>query len=147
MKSLLVPVDLSRTTPRTVEHAAQMAADTSAQLCLLYVAPPEADFAGHQLGRKVVEEPVPEELREEWDRLAETVHDLRERGIDAESLMVRGKAVDCILEEAGRLGADLIVMGSHGHGALYRSVVGSVSEGVLRSTSCPVLIVPRVQGG
>ena len=33
-------------------------------------------------------------------------------------------------------------MGSHGHGAIYELLVGSVTEGVLRKARCPVLVVP-----
>ncbi|MGL5938967.1 MAG: universal stress protein, partial [Waterburya sp.] len=36
----------------------------------------------------------------------------------------------------------MIVLGSHGHGAVYRTLVGSVSEGIIHKASCPVLIVP-----
>jgi len=34
------------------------------------------------------------------------------------------------------------VMGSHGHGAVYNLLVGSVTAGVLKSAKCPVLVVP-----
>jgi len=44
--------------------------------------------------------------------------------------------------EAEREGSDLIVMGSHGRSALYRRIMGSVSEGVMREAKCPVLIMP-----
>ena len=47
-----------------------------------------------------------------------------------------------ILEEAERLEAEVIIMGSHGHGALYDLIVGSVTEGVLRKAKCPVLVLP-----
>ena len=35
----------------------------------------------------------------------------------------------------------MIVVGSHGHGALYHLLLGSVSEGIIRKTTCPVLVV------
>ncbi len=38
--------------------------------------------------------------------------------------------------------ADLIVMGAHGRGGLYKRLVGSVSEGVMREAKCPMLIIP-----
>lgn len=47
-----------------------------------------------------------------------------------------------LLAEQGRLAADAIVLGSHGHGALYDLLVGSVAEGVLRRAPCPVVVVP-----
>jgi nucleotide-binding universal stress UspA family protein len=54
-----------------------------------------------------------------------------------EGPMVRG-----ILEEARTLGADLIVMGTHGRGGFEHLVLGSVTEKVLRKASIPVLTVP-----
>jgi nucleotide-binding universal stress UspA family protein len=47
-----------------------------------------------------------------------------------------------ILAEIHKLQADLVIMGSHGRGAIYRTLLGSTSEGVLHRSSCPVLIVP-----
>ncbi len=48
---------------------------------------------------------------------------------------------DAILTEAERIGADLIVMGSHGRKGLRRLVMGSVAEYILREARCPVMIV------
>ncbi|MBI4621943.1 MAG: universal stress protein [Verrucomicrobia bacterium] len=45
--------------------------------------------------------------------------------------------------QAEKNAADFIVMGSHGHTALYDLVVGSTTHGVLRRATCPVVIVPR----
>jgi nucleotide-binding universal stress UspA family protein len=50
--------------------------------------------------------------------------------------------VEKILAQMEKLDADLVIMGSHGHGAIYRTLLGSVSEGVLHDAACPVLIVP-----
>jgi len=46
-----------------------------------------------------------------------------------------------IVKRAQEIGADLIVMGSHGHGGLAHAVLGSVTERVLHRTPCPVLVV------
>jgi nucleotide-binding universal stress UspA family protein len=47
-----------------------------------------------------------------------------------------------ILAQADQLQADLIVVGSHGHGATYDLLVGSISSGVIRKSKVPVLVVP-----
>jgi len=44
-------------------------------------------------------------------------------------------------------GASFVVMGSHGHGAMYDLLVGSTAQGVLRKAPCPVLIVPPARRG
>jgi len=52
-----------------------------------------------------------------------------------------GHPKDTILEEAERWGADLIVVGSHGHGAIKRLFLGSVSLAIATNAACSVEIV------
>jgi nucleotide-binding universal stress UspA family protein len=68
---------------------------------------------------------------------------LREEGLDAIGLVVQGPTVATILDEAVRIGAELLVVGGHGRGAAYDLVVGSVSAGVIRKATVPVLVVPE----
>ena len=142
MQNMLVALDFSDTSDKTLEVASVLVKLTGGSLCLLHVAHPESQFVGHQLGRKVIDAPPPEGLSDQFEALSAATETLRAEGVDARSLMVRGEAVECILEESQRLGVDLIVLGTHGHSALYRSFVGSVSEGVLRGAHCPILVVP-----
>lgn len=67
---------------------------------------------------------------------------LRSAGIDVACEVVVGLAVDEILERAKAVPADYIVLGSHGHGALYHLFSGSVVTGVLQHSTCPVVVVP-----
>src|SRR6266478_4614459 len=53
-----------------------------------------------------------------------------------------GAVVEEVLNEADVVNADLIVLGTHGHGAMYNLLVGSVTKGVLRRSTRPVLLVP-----
>jgi nucleotide-binding universal stress UspA family protein len=144
---ILAAVDRSPFSDIVVEMIARVAAEDS-RVLLVNVAPRKADVLGQQLTRKVVTEPVPEELREHralLDRLAAV---LGNDGIRCETLLVRGDPAPVIVREAKRWGADLVVMGSHGRGRLYRQVMGSVSEGVLSSKQFPVLIIPKpAEGG
>jgi len=54
--------------------------------------------------------------------------------------VVEGRAAD-VLTTAAR-GADLLVLGSHGHGRLQHTVLGSVSEECIRKATCPVVVIP-----
>ena len=65
----------------------------------------------------------------------------RQRDVRAEVLSGSPKRV--ILEDAEAFGADLIVVGSHGHGALDRVLLGSVSQAVALHAECSVEIVRR----
>jgi nucleotide-binding universal stress UspA family protein len=54
-----------------------------------------------------------------------------------------GEPTQEILSAAERLGTDLIVIGRRGEGNVRRAVLGSVVDGVLRGSTCPVLVVPE----
>lgn len=74
---------------------------------------------------------------------AATRHALAHRWPDAEVTIADRRPVDAILAEAQRSRAGAIVMGSRGHGAFRRLLLGSVSRGVARAARCPVLVAPR----
>ena len=67
---------------------------------------------------------------------------MRQKSLDVKGLLIQGSTVEAILKQADKLKAQMIVMGSHGRGAIYKMLVGSVSEGVLHGAKCPVLVVP-----
>lgn len=66
---------------------------------------------------------------------------LRDGGVDFHSVWVVGDAAKEIAAYAKANGIDLIVIGSHGHGALYSLALGSVASDILKATDLPVLIV------
>jgi nucleotide-binding universal stress UspA family protein len=65
---------------------------------------------------------------------------LRERGLRVTVNVLRHRPVEAILEQAREESADLIVLGSHGMGAVERFLIGSVSERVARYAHCSVLV-------
>jgi nucleotide-binding universal stress UspA family protein len=69
-------------------------------------------------------------------------HRLARSGVQAESDVLNGPPVATIVEQALQDKADYIVMGSHGHGALYNLLVGGTASGVIQKAPCPVVIVP-----
>lgn len=142
MKNILVPLDLSPVGARVVHIAASLAQPLGAKLWLVHVAAPDPDFVGFKAGPHYVREQRADVLRKEHVELQVIADGLRNRGIDSEALLVQGPTTETLLDEAERLRADLIVMGSHGRGALYKAFVGSTSEQVLAQSKVPVLVVP-----
>jgi nucleotide-binding universal stress UspA family protein len=142
MKKLLAAVDFSPVSKAIAEQAASLAKAFSAELVLIHVAAPDPDFVGYDAGPQTVRDGRADELREEHKELQALADGLRDRGLSARALLIQGPTVEKILAEGERLGADVIVVGSHGHGALHRVLLGSVSEGVVRGARCPVLVVP-----
>ena len=145
MKTLLVPIDFSPVTDAVIGQAAQLAQAFGSALWLLYVAATDPDFVGYEAGPGSVRQQVAHELHDIHRRLQAHAQALRQQGVDATGLQIEGAIADTILREAQRLGADCIVLGSHGHGALRRALLGSVSEAVLHRATCPVLVLPARQ--
>jgi nucleotide-binding universal stress UspA family protein len=145
VKQILAALDFSDVTESVVERAASLAAAFAAELTLLHVAAEDPAFVGYGAGPDTVRKDRARELREEHRRLQEMAEGLRGRGIAARALFVEGPSVEKILHEAERLEVDTIVIGSHGHTALYRALLGSVSEGVVHKTRRPVLLVPAAR--
>ena len=135
---LLVAVDLSESTSIVVREAAKIAGE----VWVLHVAEPDPEFVGYEVGPQVVRDSVAAEMRAEHREIEKLAVSLSHDDVSATPLLVQGPSAETILKKAAELGVDLIVIGSHGHGAMYQLLVGSVSEEVLHHAQCPVLIVP-----
>ena len=142
MKTILVPIDFSDVTTPVVETARKFAAALESRLILLNVAEPEPDFVGFEAGPPTVRVAVARDFKAERQRLDDLKAKCAAGGTDVTTLHIQGPIVDKILHEAGEQQADMIIMGSHGHGALYDLLVGSVTHGVIKKASCPVVVVP-----
>ncbi len=139
---LLVGVDLSDFTEKVVKKAEEIATALSAKVWLLHVAEPEPDFVGLEVGPQSTRDSLSKRFHAEHRQIQEMAERLRKTDLDTTALLVQGATVETILKEASKLDVDMIVVGSHGRGAMYQLLVGSVSEGVLHKSECPVLVVP-----
>jgi nucleotide-binding universal stress UspA family protein len=142
MKNILVPIDFSDVTAPVVETARKFAAAFGSRVILLNVAEPEPDFVGFEAGPPTVRMAVARDFKVERQRLDEIKAQCAAGGASVAALHIQGPIVDKIVHEAGEQQADLIVMGSHGHGALYDLLVGTVTQGVIKAATCPVVVVP-----
>jgi nucleotide-binding universal stress UspA family protein len=85
---------------------------------------------------------VVEELKSEAEKLvAAAAAQLRRANLTASTQVLTGSPRKAISAYAAEWGADLILAGSHGHGAIGRFLLGSVAQGILRTAPCSVEIV------
>jgi nucleotide-binding universal stress UspA family protein len=104
-----------------------------------------------ELHLATVHEPVPSFSYDEWESAAwewseEYLRKIRNRvtplaGGKVDAWVGSGRVVDCLLRRAEDVQADLIVMATHGRGAFTRAWLGSVTDGLVRHTKLPVLVV------
>lgn len=143
MKTILVAVDFSAVTGEVVQVAARLAKALDSRLCLVHIAPPDPAFVGYDVGPQTVRDAVAEELHDDHRRLHELEKAAQtEHAVQTKALYIQGPTVEKLLESAEEMDADMLVVGSHGHGALHHLLVGSVSEALLRKARRPVLVVP-----
>ncbi|MBI2498491.1 MAG: universal stress protein [Opitutae bacterium] len=149
MKTILVPVDLSAATTKVCDAACELAKLLNARLVLLHVVLPPpvmlADYYAFDSG--VMAEAVTAGEKFAERRLKALARLCRRLQLEVECLQLTGQAVTVILARAATLKADYIVLGSHGHGAVFNLLVGSTAQGVLRKAPCPVLVVPMAPAG
>jgi len=140
--NILIAVDLSPVTEQVMANARQLVQAMDAHAYLLHAAEPEPDFVGFDTGPEVVRDQMAAEFRREHRQVQELAESLRSEGLTATALLVQGPIVDTVLKEAERLDAAMIILGSHGHGAVYDLLVGSACEGIVRKSARPVLVIP-----
>ena len=142
MKTILVAVDFSDVTNAVVEAAYDQAIASRGILKIVHVCSPEPDFVGYG-STPVYNVDVREKtMMLETKKLEKLAERMEERGVEASTLLMEGPIVDSLLGEIEANDYDMIVTGSHGHGALFNLVVGSVTSALLHHAKVPVLVVP-----
>ncbi|MDR0901801.1 MAG: universal stress protein [Opitutaceae bacterium] len=143
MKTIIVPIDFSKATDSVIDAACELALSMNGRVVLLHVVQPFILTSDYGLTLENFQESILSSEKHATRRLAELSAALRKRTDNVEVAQVSGPAQAQILEQASVHKADYIVMGSHGHTAIYDLLIGSTTQGVLRKAACPVVIVPR----
>jgi nucleotide-binding universal stress UspA family protein len=142
MSTILVGLDFSPAHEHVLATAVALARAMGADLALLRIAPEDPEFIGYEPGPPTVRDGVAQALREQRLKLEADEARLRAEGLRVTARTIQGPIAAKLLQEAERLSADWIVVGSHGRGGVRRLLLGSVSEAVIRGAPCPVVIVP-----
>jgi universal stress protein A len=142
MKTVLAPIDFSELSRGVINEAVALARSIDARLVLLHVVQlPAVIGTGFE-----AEDLAPgfhlEAEQKAKVQLTDLQWKLRDEGVTAHVVLQVGTPGERILDQADRLEADYIVLGSHGHGAFYDLIVGRTTTRVLKDARCPVLIVP-----
>lgn len=140
--TIVLGVDFSPASQRACDTAIRMAKEWGADVLLVHALKPLGSP-----GLDLMHPQYDPERNESADVTAETrladewLHRVR-REVAADLVSRPGRPAEVLLEEAQRVKARAIVVGSHGHSGLDHAVVGSVAEGVLAKSWIPVIVVP-----
>ncbi|MGD7653510.1 MAG: universal stress protein [Verrucomicrobiales bacterium] len=145
MKTIVVAVDFSNATPGVLEMATKMAKPFGAVLKLFHVVEPEPSYTAY--GFTPDEFPALHAYQEEAKRRAlsklEELHEKVKGDLPTSTAeVVEGSPLHCLLSYVDDVNADLVILGSHGHGVIASLLLGSVAEGMVRKAKVPTMIVP-----
>lgn len=143
INSLLVAVDLSAGSERALETAVGLAHRLGARLEVVHVFEPLATIATQTPRILMDVEPIIAEhrARDQKQCTALCARIIGDR-VPYELHVVDGLPLDGLLEATRKLKPGLVVIGSHGRGAVMRALMGSVSAALCRHSPVPVVVVP-----
>jgi nucleotide-binding universal stress UspA family protein len=132
LKKILFPTDFSHCGDEALALATSLAKDAGAKLLIVHVAePPMAYGTGHLYYGPI--EPTQEQL---WQMLCRVIPNAPD--VEYEHRVLFGNPAQTIVSFADEENVDLIVIGTHGRTGLFRMLMGSVAESVVRHATCPV---------
>jgi nucleotide-binding universal stress UspA family protein len=139
-KRIMVPTDASEYSRRALITALELARKFQAKVVLLVVMyTPEAYW---DYNPAYTIEITKEQIEGTGEHtLMATLEGIDVGDVPLKKKKIQGHPSTVILEEISNENIDLVVMGSHGYGPIAGTVLGSVSQRVLRKSTCPVLIV------
>jgi nucleotide-binding universal stress UspA family protein len=160
MKRILVPIGFSDVTPLVIKLARELVKALDAEIHLVHVEELTAATMPGTLGYRLAgmpelaptsglpvpglnptPQPIPEDKNQKL-KLAQWQTEIAQEGIKSTLHQLTGEVAEEILNQADAISADLIVMGTHSHRAMYNLLVGSATKGVLKRSTRPVLLVP-----
>jgi nucleotide-binding universal stress UspA family protein len=148
---ILVPIDFSEHSKRTVSYATRIATRYNSTIYLLhvfqipdYVVTP---YARRKQNSAEVQSQVDAAEQDARENLEAFAQELSNRGIKVQPFLRVGYPFDEIVLMAKHFDIDLIIIGSHGRGAISRLLVGSTAERVVEHAPCPVLVVKGPKPG
>ncbi len=138
---ILAPVDFSPSSDHALDAALDLAARLGARVFVLHVVHIPIPGGG-VYGQEFSPEALIEKGREQAMRqLGALIAAQAPRAVPMEALVRVGTPFVEIIAAAREIGADLIVIGSHGRTGLAHALIGSVTEKVVRESPCPVLAI------
>lgn len=139
-QKILVPLDGSELAKKALDHAEKLAAFFGSEIVLFEVIPYLPIYGSPELVTPLVIDEKQKEAAERY--LQGLAEELQKKGLRASATVKTGQQVAVeIIEYAKEIGADLIVMSTHGRSGITRWVLGSIALKVLTRAETPILLL------
>jgi nucleotide-binding universal stress UspA family protein len=135
---ILIAIDESELTARTVAIGADLATALHAQLALVHVL--DTSLAGAPEGGMSAEATLAD-LQQAGQALLQAARGQVPASVPVTAFSREGKPAEEVVAAAQEWPADLIIIGTHGRAGLQRLLIGSTADAVVRQAPCPVLTV------
>jgi len=145
IKKILSPTDFSEPSYVGLKIANELAAHFSAELILVHVVRPLRHYASAPVASKGYNLALYEMVKASEKSLAEVAKNRISSDLQVRTTVLKGNAADQIVDLAQYEKVDMIVTATHGWTGWRRFISGSVTERVVRHSSCFVLTVPAPQ--
>ncbi|MCE5273941.1 MAG: universal stress protein [Syntrophaceae bacterium] len=144
VKKILVPTDFSQYSDMALQKAVDIASKYDAKVVLLHVLDEgiQQCAADYCLSNEVFLKIEDDTMTASKEKLRNEVNSLKEKKpVEIDYDIRKGSPADVILEEQQEKGIDLIVIPSHGKSGILKHLIGGVTDKVVRSAKCPVMVV------
>lgn len=142
LKNILVAVDFNDTVGELMSYAESFAEKHGAKIWVVHVAAPNPDFVGYETGPQYIRDLRADELQDEHKKLQQICEMFIKPEIDSDALLIQGSTVETVLEEAKKLKADLLIVGTHQRSFFYNLFDESVSIELFKNSKIPLLSIP-----
>lgn len=152
-KKILVPLDGSEHSTRALEVAIEIAKKFNAKITLIHVYSVTVSPVIMPEPTTLIPPGVPVMIPSEVSKVVEAAREAgskilsdgeqkaKAEQVEVETVLKGGQTVSEIVKLAKEGNSDLVVIGARGVGRIKELILGSVSDGVMRNTSCPILLV------
>jgi nucleotide-binding universal stress UspA family protein len=140
-KLILVPIDFSDCSAAALDYALALAQKLESKIMLLHIVEPAAYPENYLLTPATLDEANQNLMAAGREKLATLEQKAKGHERSIETLVRMGRAQSEIPDTAKAIGADLIVLGTHGYSGPKHALLGGTAERVVRQAPCPVLTV------
>ncbi len=143
MKNILVAINFEKNAQRLIHKAEEMAQAFNSKIWILHVTEQDPDdYLGLEAGPQFAQDRRVAKRKKESTLVGELTQQLKDKGFEAEGMLIPGPTVKTIKKEVRQLNIDLVIAGHQKRNFFYQVFVGNVEQDIIEDLNVPVLLVP-----